>query len=105
MSEALAAVFEDLTKRYKPGVIEESLTFYFSLGEDEGQKWSATLSPDSMVATPGKKDADVFVKMDEALFHKLLAGEWKPGMGDFLSGKIKSNDPFKLPLLKDCFDR
>ena len=47
--------------------------------------------------------ADCFLKTSEELFLKLIRGEWSPGAMDFMSGKIKSNDPFKLKLLKDCF--
>jgi putative sterol carrier protein len=106
MSEALAEAFADLQKRFKPGVVKSPMTFYFSLGEEDGQKWSATFDAETMNYLPGKVDeSDVFLKMEEALFLQLLAGEYKPTLMDFMSGKIKSNDPLKLTFLKDCFTR
>lgn len=104
MSETLEAVFQDLKSRYKTGQLQEDLSFYFSLGDAEGQKWSARLTPDSCEVFKGKiDDADVFLKTSEDLFVKLIRGEYKPSMMDFMSGKISSNDPFKLTALKDCF--
>lgn len=104
MSENLKAVFEDLQARYKPGVLQETLSFYFSLGEGEGQKWSATLSPEGCEVQPGKiENADVFLKTSEDLFVKMINGQYKPSMMDFMSKKISSNDPLKLTALKDCF--
>jgi long-chain acyl-CoA synthetase len=104
VSEALAKAFEDLKGRYKTGKIDAPMTFYFSLGDDPGQKWTAKLTPDSCEVEQGKsEDADVFLKVSEERFLKLLRGEWTPGVMDFMSGKIKSNDPTKLTVLKDCF--
>ena len=104
MSENLKTVFEDLQNRYKTGVIDQSLSFYFSLGEGEGQKWSARLTPESCEVFPGKiENADVFLKTSEELFVSMIRGEYKPSMMDFMSKKISSNDPLKLTTLKDCF--
>jgi putative sterol carrier protein len=103
MSEALAKTFSAMKDRYKTGVIDSPVTFYFSLGDGPGQKWLVKLTPDACEAEEGKGDADCFLKTSEELFLKLIQGEWVPGIMDFMSGKIKSNDPTKLTLLKDCF--
>ena len=106
MSETLKAVFEDLQTRYKAGVLEQPLSFYFSLGDEEGQKWSARMTPETCEIFPGKiEGADVFLKTSEELFVQLIRGEYKPSMMDFMSKKISSNDPLKLTALKDCFPR
>lgn len=104
MSEALATAFEDMKKRFRQGVFTEPTTFYFSLGEDADQKWVLKADATSCEVSPGKADtADCFLKTSEELFIKLLRGEWTPGVMDFMRGKIKSNDPNKLQLLKDAF--
>jgi long-chain acyl-CoA synthetase len=103
VSEELSNAFNAMKDRYKTGVIDEPVTFYFSLGEAEGQKWLVKLSPDSCEVEQGKGDADCFLKTSEELFLKLIRGQWTPGVMDFMSGKIKSNDPTRLSLLKDCF--
>ena len=60
MSAALTQAFQDLTNRYKPNVLEAPLSIYFSLGEEDGQKWTVRLTPEACEVTPGKQDgADV----------------------------------------------
>ncbi|MEZ6186414.1 MAG: SCP2 sterol-binding domain-containing protein [Planctomycetota bacterium] len=104
MSQALAQAFENLKNRYKPGKVQGPMSFYFSLGEAEGQKWNMKVTPEACEVAQGKLDgADVFLKTSEKLFLDMLAGKWKPGVMDFMRGKIKSNDPTKLTVLKDCF--
>ena len=104
MSQALADAFASLQQRYKPGVIKERLTIYFSLGDDPGQKWTAELTPEACQVRPGKAEgADLLLKTSEELFLKLLRGEWAPGVMDFMSGRFKSNDPMRLTVLQDCF--
>ena len=105
MSQALTNAFEALKGRFKPGAIDKTLTFYFSLGDSEGQKWVMTVSPDSCEIKEGKSDtADIFLKTKEDLFIKLLNRTWSPGAMDFMRGKIKSNDPLGLKkVLENCF--
>ena len=38
MSDALAKAFENLKSRFKPNKVSEKMTFYFSLGDADGQK-------------------------------------------------------------------
>jgi long-chain acyl-CoA synthetase len=104
VSQALTKAFEEFKARFKPGVIQQPTTFYFSLGDEEGQKWILKLAPESCEIDPGKTtNADVVLKTSEELFLKLITGKWTPGVMDFMRGKIKTNDPEKLTLLKDCF--
>jgi len=104
VSAELEEVFADLQTRYEPGVIAAATTFYFSLGDAAGQKWVVRLTPEAMHAEPGTTDeADVYLKMAEERFLKLIRGEWTPGIADFMTGKVESNDPTKLVVLKDCF--
>lgn len=105
MSQALADAFAAMQRRYKPGVVTETLTFYFSLGDAPGQKWTVELAPQSCTVRQEKTDkADVLLKTTEELFLKLIRGEWTPGVMDLMSGKLKTNDPARLGLLKQCFE-
>lgn len=104
VSEALATAFEDMKRRFKTGVFTQPTTFYFSLGDGPGQKWVVKADAESCEISQGQTEAaDCFLKTSEELFLKLLRGEWTPGVMDFMRGKIKSNDPTKLTLLKDAF--
>ncbi len=104
MSQALKDTFEQLKQRFKPGVIKQPTTFYFSLGDGPGQKWVLKADATTCEVSEGKTDtADCLLKTSEELFLKMIRGEWKPGVMDFMRGKIKTNDPTKLQLLKDAF--
>lgn len=104
MSKALADAFEGMKKRFKPNVAPKETTFYFSLGDAPDQKYVVKVSAQECTVAQGKSDAaDVVLKTSEELFLKLLKGEWVPGAMDFMRGKIKTNDPAGLQLLKDCF--
>jgi putative sterol carrier protein len=104
MSQALTEAFAKMQQRFKPGVAPKDTTIYFSLGDAPDQKWVMKLGPTACTVSQGKSDsADVVLKTSEELFLKLITGQWVPGAMDFMRGKIKSNDPQGLTLLKDCF--
>lgn len=104
MSEAVKAVFEEMKKRFRPNAVDKKTTFYFSLGEGPGLKWAMTVTPTTCEIAEGKVDnADLFLKTSADMFVKIMTGTHKPGMADFMTGKIKSNDPMKLALLQKVF--
>ncbi len=98
MSEVSRVFEQALAKQFKKGALKTARTFYFSLDDDE--KWTVALSPDACKVTKGKGtgDADCVFKSTSAVFLEVWSGDYKPGLKDFMSGKIKSNDP---QLLKD----
>jgi long-chain acyl-CoA synthetase len=97
MSE-IAKVFQALPQRFQKGAVGQPRTFYFSLGDDE--KWTVALGPDKCEVTPDKpdKDADCFFKASKEMFLDVWNGKHTPSITDFMTGKIKSNNPM---LLKD----
>ena len=104
MAVDVTKTLQDLKLRFKPGTVAEKTVYYLSLGEAAGEKWTVTLSPTSCELSPGKPDnADCVLKTSSDLFAKLVDGSWKPGFMDFMSGKIKSNDPEKLQRLQKAF--
>jgi len=103
MSE-LKVLFEEMKARFVPGAVDEPIVFYFSLGDSEADKWTLSIEPDECTFQPGKVDnADCFLKAKKDLFIKMIRGEYKPGTMDFMTGKLKSNDPFKLQVLQKAF--
>lgn len=95
MSE-ISKVFESLPVLFQNGAVKAPRTFYFSLGDDE--KWTVSLAPDKCEVTPGKpeKDADCFFKASEQMFLDVWSGKHAPGIKDFMTGAIKSNNPMML---------
>lgn len=102
MADTVEDVFNSLEGRYKPGVIKKTQTFYFSLDDD---KWTVTLDPDKCTVENDKtvENADCFVKTSKDLFLKMYNGEYKPGMTDFMTGRIKSNNPYAMKTFVDAF--
>jgi len=101
----LQTTLEALKKRFKAGSFEETVTYYLSLGDGEGEKWTLTVTPESCHLTPGKIEvADCVLKTSADLFVKLVEGSWKPDARDFMLGKIKTSDVLLLRRLQEAFD-
>jgi putative sterol carrier protein len=94
MSE-VGKVFERLPKLFEKGNVKQDRTFYFSLGDEE--KWTVTLTKDKCTVKEGKtEDADCFFKASEKMFLDVWSGNYTPGVKDFMTGAIKSNNPMLL---------
>lgn len=102
MAKSVSEIFDGLRANYKAGAFDEQKTFYFSLGDD---KWTVTVGPKSCRVETGKTvdQADCVLKTSPELFLKMWNGEHTPGMGDFMSGRVKSNDPFALKPFMEAF--
>lgn len=104
MKNGLAATLEGLKARFRTGTVPKATTYYLSLGEGSGQKWTVKLSPTACEVVEGKvENADCVLKMPSDLFVKLVDGTWKPGAVDFISGRIKTNDIELLRNLQAAF--
>lgn len=91
----------DFPRRYLPGRVDRTLTYYFSVGDD---KYTLTLTPTACTLTPGKPEhADCVVKADPAVFEALVLRDKIPGPIDIARGRFKTNDVALLSRLKDCF--
>ena len=96
MSE-ISKIFEGLEKKFVKGNHKEPRTYYFSLDDDE--KWTVAMGPSGCKVTAGHTDnADCFFKGTKEMFLEVWNGRYTPSAMDFLTGKIKSNNPV---LLKD----
>jgi long-chain acyl-CoA synthetase len=105
MSTDLSNAVASLKGRFRPGAVERTTTYYLSLGEAADEKWTVTLTPTSCEVAPGKvASADCVLKMPADTFVKLVAGTFKPGAMDLLSGKLKTNDVDLLRRLQQSFD-
>jgi long-chain acyl-CoA synthetase len=104
MSE-ISTVFQGLPKKFQKGSGKSPRTFYFSLGDDE--KWTVVLDKDKCTVKEGKpaEDADCFFKASKEMFLDVWNGKHTPGIADFMSGKIKSNNPMMLKEFVDAFKK
>jgi putative sterol carrier protein len=90
-------IFKGLCRRFNKENVETERSYYFSLGEDE--KWTVRLTREKCEVQKGKnEEADCFFKGPAELFLDVWNGRHQLGPTDFLTGRVKSNNPM---LLKD----
>jgi len=93
MAGTLRETVDGLAARFRAGSVDKETTYYLSLGENESEKFTVTLTPSGCKVVPGKAGrADCVLKTSAELFVKMVNGAHKPGVMDFMSGKIKTND-------------
>ncbi len=88
-------IFNGLQESYVSGVIEKETSFYFSI---EDTKKTVVLTPESCRVEDGKtiEEVDCVCKTEGSFFLKIWDEGYRPGMSDFMTGKIKSNNPLTL---------
>jgi len=91
----LDTIFTTLPNSFVAGVFAKPTSFYFSLGDI---KKSVQCSADSCIVSDGKTvdNADCVCKTSPEFFLKIWEENYRPGMKDFMTGTIKSNNPGAL---------
>jgi len=103
MSE-ITKIFKGLPKRFNRANVQSARTYYFSLGDDE--KWTVEITRDECSVKKGKSgDADCFFKGSAEMFLDVWNGKHKLGPTDFLTGRVKSNNPLLLKDFVAAFQR
>jgi long-chain acyl-CoA synthetase len=100
----IAKIFKGLPKRFHKAAVTAERSYYFSLGDDE--KWTVHVSKDDCKVKKGDNgDADCFFKASPELFLDVWSGKHKLGPVDFLTGKVKSNNPLLLKEFVSVFHK
>lgn len=97
-------IFDSLPSLFVPDAVKEPISYYFSLGDI---KKTVRLSPETCLVEDGRtvERADCVCKTSGEFFEKIWNDDYRPGVGDFLSGKIKSNDPGGLQTFLKTFGK
>ena len=100
----LEEIFTTMAKFFVPNAISQAKSFYFSLGEI---KKTVELNSDSCRVTDGKtvEKADCVCKTSPEFFLRIWQDNYRPGMKDFMTGTIKSNNPTALVEFLRCFGK
>ena len=98
----VSAVFQALPSRFRRELVEEDLSFYFSI---DGEQWTVVVTIDTCVVQPGKTidSADCFLKTTREIFLGTINGTYTPTMTDLLMGRVKTNNPFLLQKFRELF--
>lgn len=89
------SIFTSLLENYRKGSFSAPTIFYFSV--DDIQK-TVTLDTDGCTIQDGKTvaEADCFCKTSKEMLNRIWSEGYRPGIMDFMGGKIKSNAPHLL---------
>ncbi len=105
MSTSVLEIFRNMPSYFVKGGVDRNMSIYFSIGDGPDGKWTVLLTPENIEIKPGKavESADLVLKTSEELFSNMVLKGYTPGTMDFLRGKIKSNDPTGLTVLRSAF--
>ncbi|PYP85243.1 MAG: hypothetical protein DMF61_16845 [Blastocatellia bacterium AA13] len=103
MASEIADVFNSLSERFKAGKLTRTTTFHFLI---EHESWTIAVGPTHCTVEEGQPTqvADCSLKTSKSVFMAIFRGEHKPSMMDFVTGKIRADNPMLLLALKDAFD-
>ena len=98
------SIFNQMAAAFQPGSIDKAQSYYFSIDE---QKKTVFLDPQSCRVEEGKTtdSADCVCKTSAEFFVKIWAEGYRPGIKDFLSGAIRSNNPEALKSFLAAFGK
>ncbi len=85
-------IFAEIPQNYDSRSVTDPLTIYFSI---DAVKKTVQLTPSGCQIDDGRivDDADCVCKTSTEFFLKVWNEGYQPGLKDFLSGAIKSNNP------------
>lgn len=97
-------IIAELAAQYVPGSFPNRTSFYLSIGDI---KRTVILDNSGCTVQDGKGDteADCVCKTTEEMFARIWNDGYRPGMMDFMTGKIKSNQPLLLQQLLQAFGK
>jgi hypothetical protein len=91
----IETIFRGLCRRFNRNNVNAERRYHFSLGEHE--KWTVSIRKDGCSIHEGEdEEADVYFKGPAELFLDVWNGRHQLGPLDFLSGRVKSNQPLAL---------
>jgi hypothetical protein len=88
----LERLFAEMPGEYRPGVVVKPLKIYFAV-DDIRKTVSLTAETCKVEAGKTTEQADCVCKIGSELLLRIWNEGYQPGVGDFLSGKIRSNNP------------
>ena len=88
-------IFNGLESSFVPGAVRKPMSFYFSLAD---YKKTVEINMERCLVSDGKtiENAACVCKTGPEFFLKIWNDGYRPGMKDFMTGTIKSNNPTAL---------
>ena len=97
-------IFGTMAGSYRKGIFTVPTVFYFSVDE---VKKTVTLDGEGCLVQDGKQveEADCICKTSAEMLGKIWNSGYRPGVMDFMGGKIKSNAPQLLQQFLEAFGK
>lgn len=101
---SLTPIFEELTTKFEKDQVDQTVTYYWSLGNNDDQKWTIQVSANNCTINPGKPEqADCVIKTSPEIFRKIVQESYIPSFDEFMNGTIKTNAPDLLMRFQSVF--
>lgn len=102
----LEVLMDELRLRYDPKRVDVPVTFYFTLGAEEGHKWTVAVTKERCDIFKGKgtTPADCVLKTSIGMFTRIVKEGYVPAVSEFMNGTVKTNDPGRLQQFQAIFD-
>ncbi|MGB3209348.1 MAG: hypothetical protein WBB19_01450 [Desulforhopalus sp.] len=100
----LEKIFAELPESFVIGIFGQPTSFYFSLGDI---KKTVQCTEESCAISDGRtiENADCVCKTSQEFFLKIWEENYRPGMKDFMTGTINSNNPDALQTFLRSFGK
>ncbi len=97
-------IFSRMPGSFLAGTLEKEISYYFTIDD---QKKTVYLGPQSCRVEEGKttEAADCVCKTSTEFFARIWDEGYRPGIKDFLSGAIRSNNPEALKTFLAAFGK
>jgi hypothetical protein len=102
--ENVEQIFVEVEKSFKKNTFKEKKFFFFNV---EGIEKTITIDSNGFVVEDGKtvENPDCQCEIKREILEKVWYENYKPSFIDFISGKIRANDPYLLKEFMKAFGR
>ena len=96
-------ILEEL-ERYSPDRVKKPSKWALVLNGKGGPRYTLEVTEKEFTVRKGKHDADIAIITSDAFLRKIVFEGFTPGIPEFMSGTIKSNNPMGLPEFQNIFN-
>jgi hypothetical protein len=102
--ENVEKIFNEVEKSFKKNTFKEKKIFFFNV---EGIEKTITIDSNGFVVEDGKTvdNPDCQCEIKREILEKVWYENYKPSFIDFISGKIRANDPYLLKEFMRAFGK
>ena len=97
-------ILVELKRRYDPNRVKKPSKWALVLNGKGGPRYTLEVSSENLLVRKGKHDADVAIITSDEFLKKIVFEAFTPGVPEFMSGTIKSNNPMGLVEFQNIFN-